>query len=419
MLIRLSSWKSQLYKMRLSAVVTTLAVAITATEAVPLDILNFFYKRADKDGSSELPSGLGFVGANASNSSSSNGTNGTSSSANSSNSSTSAGSGLPKIQLYSISENFTDLYENKTTSPFTNLTLYSVFDKAGIFHQAEIAGVKSVSVSESGDVNSTSLLELKKLLEADAEDIDGSVILAPASVLEDVAFFLDITTNTTAPIVVVQSVSSIADTSLTRDVVNAVLVASDEDATSRHALVVDNNLITSAFWVEELATSSSVFTEETVGEFGAVPQGSVGSVYDYSVQWFYDASELPTSNISFSLNTTESLPSVVIVQNYNGFSTDLIEALKLSNTIKGLVFVTSSGDLTSDVEQSLEGLDVPVVIASDKLGGFISPKSTSSKLISAGLLDSVKARLLLQVSLASKFSKDEIADTFKAVYGGH
>lgn len=73
------------------------------------------------------------------------------------------------------------------------------------------------------------------------------------------------------------------------------------------------------------------------------------------------------------------------------------------------------------LKKAIEGLaqSVPVVLSNDQPGSTVSPDDLFSNVtIAGGILDPVKSRILLQVSLAAGYNSTEVKDIFSTVFGG-
>lgn len=434
-------------------------VAISNVNALPLEILKYLYPR-EAEGTSELIARSDLLKANSFSLNTSNSTNSTA--GNSTNSSiTSSGSSLPNIKVYSFSSDFSELFGNDTNSSNleglnisfnatagellstlnivdqgpngninatavkqltsklssgeTSVGLGALLNAAGLNKVANLTyeEIANVSIAE---LNSTYLLEAYQKISDDlsGDDVDGVVIVQGSLYLEDTAFFLDLALNSSKPIVLTKEVT--IENILTEGASNlydSVLVAASEGAEERGSIVVIEKSIFSGFYARRVYSRT----------FNSNPQGILGSIYEGRVQWYYDASDVPTSDLHFDLEDANELPDVVILQNYEGFSADIINALGQSGQIDGLVLGTtqSSGAFSDEVESAIEELaeNTPVVFATLEPAGTISADDLSSNsTIAGGILDPVKAKLLLQVSLASDYNTTEIKEAFSSVYGG-
>lgn len=428
---------------------------ISSVNAVPLDILKFLYRREAESlpqllPRAELTSSFGV-----------NGTNTTTAGNSTNSSSASSGSSLPNIKIYSFSSEFTELFGNDTNSssiqglnvPF-NVTASEILSTLNIAGQGPNGNINATAVKQltsrlsSGDsgvglgallgaaglnkvanvtyeeianvsiseFNSAYLLDAYQKINDDltSDDVDGVVIVQGLLYLEDTAFFLDLALNSSKPVVLTKEVT--IENILTEGASNlydSVLVASSDDAGERGSLVVIQKGISSGFYTKEFYSTTS----------DPSLQGYLGAIYEGKIQWYYDPSDVPTADLHFDLEDANDLPDVVILQNYEGFSSEIISALRQSGDIDGLVLGTSqsSGVFSEEVVREIDQLaeNTPVVFATYDPAGTISPKDlASNNTIAGGILDPVKAKLLLQVSLASEFNTTEIKDAFSTVYGG-
>lgn len=450
-------------------------VVITNVNAVPIDILKYFYRH---EAESSLPAfsvsralnstnASGFGGSNGTNSSIAGGSNGTNSTAigggNHTNSSAADETYLPNIKVYSFSTEFTTLFGNDTNatslsslnypvnltvseilstlniagqSPKGNLNatavkllasklssgtsgigIGSLLESAGLDNVATLSYEEIANVS-SADLNSTYLIDLYNKVNDDlsSDEFDGAVIVQDSQYLEDTAFFLDLVVNSSKPIVLTKDVSiSNLLTEGASNLYDSVLVAASNLAANRGTLVVTQKRIASGFYAKRINFDS-------IDAITSNPQGLIGNIYEGKVQWYYDESDLLTSDLDFTLDEVDSLPDVVVLQNYQGFSSGIISALGESS-VEGVVLGSSQStdSFSKDVKKAIEGLaqSVPVVLSNDQPGSTVSPDDLFSNVtIAGGILDPVKSRILLQVSLAAGYNSTEVKDIFSTVFGG-
>ncbi|ODQ57261.1 hypothetical protein WICANDRAFT_18382, partial [Wickerhamomyces anomalus NRRL Y-366-8] len=293
----------------------------------------------------------------------------------------------------------------------------SLLESAGLDNVATLSYEEIANVS-SADLNSTYLIDLYNKVNDDlsSDEFDGAVIVQDSQYLEDTAFFLDLVVNSSKPIVLTKDVSiSNLLTEGASNLYDSVLVAASDLAANRGTLVVTQKRIASGFYAKRINFDS-------IDAITSNPQGLIGNIYEGKVQWYYDESDLLTSDLDFTLDEVDSLPDVVVLQNYQGFSSGIISALGESS-IDGVVLGSSQStdSFSKDVEKAIEGLaqSVPVVLSNDQPGSTVSPDDLFSNVtIAGGILDPVKSRILLQVSLAAGYNSTEVKDIFSTVFGG-
>ncbi|CCH41197.1 Glutamyl-tRNA(Gln) amidotransferase subunit D [Wickerhamomyces ciferrii] len=379
-----------------------------------------------------------------------NGTNSTTGSTgqNSTNSTSSTSNSKPNILLYSFSNDFTKLYESNSSSTNSNLSI-SAAELSNILYNSnqgtngnstaqnsnfqstilknslsKIANISYQDISNvsSSDFNSTYLLKLYYTLNETIESNppDGIVILQDFSNIETSAFFLDLVLNSSIPIILTTEPTS--QNFLTNGVSNlydSVLVATNSsDFVNQGTLVVSDKKITSGFYSIPVSTNLG-------NSIDSSPQGLLGQIYEGKIQWFYESIDL-TSDFNFTFTKeTDSLPNILILENGQGrLNLEIIDFLEQNDDLSGLIITsqTSTPEFNSQIQDKISELSkkIPVVITTDTPnGGSISPNDLSlGSTIAGGILDSVKAKVLLQLCVNSKYDLDEIKHNFESAYGG-
>lgn len=281
---------------------------------------------------------------------------------------------------------------------------------AAVPELAGVADVKGEQISNtiSGDINSTILLTLSKRINQllDNEKQQGVVITHGTDTLEETAFFLNLTTNTNKPVVLVGSMRPATAISAdgAMNLLEAVTLASTKAAENRGTLVVLNDRISSGFYISK--TNST-----TIDTFKAIEQGYLG-IFISGKPKFYYAPAKPIDQTYFDVSKLESLPPVEIIYSYQDQNADLLKAA-LSNGAKGIVVAGSgNGNVSSKLEAEIKALSekgIPIVMATRTGAGYVSSKSFA---ISSGFLNPQKSRLLLQLALATHADLKQIAEHF-------
>lgn len=197
---------------------------------------------------------------------------------------------------------------------------------------ANVAGVQIANVGSS-DITSSILLELAhRLNTVVCKDpaMAGAVVTHGTDTLEETAFFLDATVNCAKPIVVVGAMRPA--TAISADgplnLLQAVTVASTKEARERGALVVMNDRIASAYYVQKTNAN-------TLDTFKAVEMGYLGAVVSNKPYFYYPAVQ-PTGKTMFNVSGVEEIPRVDILYSYQGMSNDtLLSAVE--NGAQGVV----------------------------------------------------------------------------------
>ncbi|KAH3673293.1 hypothetical protein WICMUC_003753 [Wickerhamomyces mucosus] len=323
------------------------------------------------------------------------------------------------VKLFSFSSNFTALYNESFSVQSQGLTEVSNSSSLQLSLAEFLASQVSDATIVYEQINSTSpsnfsssnLIELHQAIQsAEAEGVEGIVVLQDDDFLSESAFFLEstlnfTTSNTTIVLAPIFTVLEIPSTGV-GNLIDSLQVASDsqkpDGATS---FVVVDEYIYSGFYFDSDDTN-----------------GLVGFVSDEDVEWLYSEIkplELSTSNITlaeaFSDANATTLPEIITLSITKNFNVDILSSITSTN-IEGVVLQVPSLSILSD--DALSGLGdekIPVVLASSGFGA--SSSDLPDNVYTAGLLNADQAGVVLQVALASGLKGDELSELFESVYG--
>ena len=263
---------------------------------------------------------------------------------------------------------------------------------------SDVATVSSEQFANlsSNDVTAPLLLRLAKSVNAQLEEpeVSGIVITHGTDVLEETAFFLDLTVRSSKPVVLVGSMRPA--TALSADgamnLMQAVTLAASSGARDRGTMIVMNDRIGSAFYTTK--TNSTA-----MDTFRAVEQGYLG-VFTGVTPHFYYLPARPTNKPTFDTSRMESLPKVSIIYMHEDQDTQQIDEA-IRGGAKGIV-IAGTGDGAAPgvvkarcLELTKQGF--PVVFSSRIGSGVVTPKPHG---IGAGVYNPQKARILLMLALA-------------------
>jgi L-asparaginase len=257
----------------------------------------------------------------------------------------------------------------------------------------------------------TDLLDL--LSEIDSLDVDGVVITQGTDTIEETSFFLDLLHTSPVPIVVTGAMrnASMAGPDGPANLLAAVRVAASTNAQGLGCVVVFAEQIHAARWVRKTHSTSPTAFASFPGPIGYVAEDRV-------TFWTGPAPHpmTPTDRIDPGVRTAIATLAL-------GDDGAVIEAI--GSQVHGLVVAAyGAGHAPAACVTTLAGLArrMPVVLAS-RTGtgpvlkhtyGFPGSESDllAQGLLSAGDLDPVKARILLQVLLMTGAGPDEISRRF-------
>lgn len=298
----------------------------------------------------------------------------------------------------------TDTTDYKPGSLGVDILIQAVPELANI---AQIKGEQIANIV-SDDVGDKILLTLSKRCNEllNSEGQQGVVITHGTDTLEETAFFLDMTVKSSQPIVLVGAMRPATAVSADgpMNLLEAVALAAHKGAENRGVMAVLNDRIASGFYI----TKTNSTTNDT---FKAYEQGYLG-VFTSGVPRFYYAPALPVQKTFFDVSKLESLPRVEIIYMYSGMDSKTFE-LAMENGAKGIVIASAgNGGLASPLKEAVQAATAkgyPVVLSTRTGSGYVSSKDYA---ISAGFLNPQKARLLLQLALATDADNKKISEYF-------
>lgn len=279
----------------------------------------------------------------------------------------------------------------------------------GISELASLSTEKIFDVASS-DIDGEMLLHLARTVSKrlDDEAVDGVVVTHGTDTMEETAFFLDLTTQSSGkPVVFVGAMrpASAISADGPRNLMQAVALAAHCDAKARGVMIVMNDRIQSGYYATKAHTT-------VPDAFHAAEQGCLGMFLDAAPHFYYSAA-LPTGKASFDLDRIEALPDVAIIFVHEGQDWRPIEAA-VNSGAKGIVLAANgAGNLPRAIKDNLASLTqsgIPVVRSSRTGNGYAIKDDGGS--IAAGLLNPQKARILLQLGLASGLDTGTIRALF-------
>lgn len=242
--------------------------------------------------------------------------------------------------------------------------------------------------------------EVGRAVQAALDDpaIDGVLVTHGTDTVEETAWYLHLTLKSNKPVVMVAAMRPAS--SLSADgplnLLNAARVAADPRAAGRGVMLVLNHQVFGARGVRKTHTMRPDAFSST--------DGMLGQVHDDMIDWVVRSDYPHTVDTPFTVDTP--LASVEILMAYAGASPALIEAVRACGAT-GLVWAGSGNGSASD--EILAGLrraaaaGVVVVRASRTGGGPVHKHeydvAETERLINAGTLNPVQARILLMLAL--------------------
>jgi L-asparaginase len=244
--------------------------------------------------------------------------------------------------------------------------------------------------------------------------VDGVIISHGTDTLEETAYFLSLTTDTSKPIILfgAQRSASDADSDGPRNLLHAVRVAASTQAKGKGVMVVMNGQINAARDVRKTHTTD-------VESFQSGDVGFLGRV-DHDAVSFY---RQPTSKKSIALNAT--LQRVDIIAMYAGADGALLTAA-VNAGAKGIVIATvGAGNINPALFDAVKGAiaaGVSVVVSTRVPNGRVQAiygfEGGGQDLKEAGAifandLSPQKARVLLMLALQHPIDAADFTEFFK------
>ncbi len=278
--------------------------------------------------------------------------------------------------------------------------------------QAEAMGVparltgKEIAAIGSEDIGPDIWRKLHSACSAAMVDpgVDGVVITHGTDTAEETALLLDLTLPTNKPVVLVGAMrpADAVGSDGMRNFINAVRVASDPDASGRGVLLVMSDRVISARDARKARTTGT-------DAFRGFPRDSVGSVTPSSLDWFGDpwATDRPAR-----FDFPDAFPIVPILHAYAGMQPELVDCLigGTGERASGLVLAGfGDGNAPAAIRDALAktARNGTVIVRASRVDeGLVDrdDEDTGAGFVAARGLNAVKARILLQVMLASGIS---------------
>ncbi|MBA2692378.1 MAG: asparaginase [Rubrobacter sp.] len=287
---------------------------------------------------------------------------------------------------------------------------------------ADVAEVEASSFrqSPSGELTLDDLIELAGEIEDSFDSgSSGAVITQGTDTIEETSFVLDLLVNRDEPIIVTGAMRNptLPGADGPANLLAAVEVASSESARGLGTVVVFNDEIHAARFVRKTHTQSpATFRSEAAGPIGGISEGNVRIA----------ARPVGRRNIRPSRGG-EDRP-VALFTAALGDDGRMLPELPRLGYVGLVVEAMGGGHVPEAMVGRLEKLaeTMPVVLASRTGSGDVLEKTygfpgsemdlLGRGLVPAGMLDGLKARLLLSLLLRSGAGEDEIRDAFRNPY---
>ncbi|KXJ96245.1 L-asparaginase [Microdochium bolleyi] len=282
--------------------------------------------------------------------------------------------------------------------------LYNVSNPRGI----QFANVGSSEVTPAMLVNLTQHIQR----ELDSPHCQGVVVTHGTDTLEETGFFLDLTVNSTKPVVMVGAMRPA--TAISADgpinLLEAVTLAASPAAAGRGAMVVLNDRIGSAYYT----TKSNANMLDT---FRAAEQGYLGFFLNIK-PFFYFQPSLPVGKPMFDVSgaALDALPQVDVLYGHQGLDPALAKAAVAAGA-KGLVLAgmgagswTKNG--TAAIDEIVKESGTAVVYSRRSMDGSAG-RSRGKGTYGSGTLNPQKTRIMLQLALEAGYDDEQLRALFE------
>lgn len=295
----------------------------------------------------------------------------------------------------------------------TDFTLYTPGVKSIGEMINEVSAIKSlanISTKQFANQSSAStttqnLYDLSRAVDKALEDHDSVVVTCGTDIMEEIAYFLDLTVQSPKPVVVTGSMKpwNVVGTDAKINLYNAVKVAASNKTYKFGTVVVLNEEIHAA---REVTKSNSAredtFQTPMLGMLGYVDDNAV-SIYRIPTRAAKSLDEWATP-FDLSKISASDLPRVDIVVAYQGAGGEQITAA-VNAGAKGIVTMgTGNGGITdSMITARNNAMNKGIIVASvtrTGSGTMYSEDRDGYGLVSADNLNAYHARIALQICLA-------------------
>jgi L-asparaginase len=278
---------------------------------------------------------------------------------------------------------------------------------AAIPQVREVAEVTAVEFRQvpSGDLTIPDIVALAHAIDDSfRRGADGVVVTQGTDTIEETSFALDLLVQNSRPVVVTGAMRNptMASADGPANLLGAIRVAASHHASGLGTLVVLNDEIHAARFVRKTHTSS-------LGTFRSPSSGPLGWLIEDRLRIVYRVAPLS----GFRHFTAEAVPAVALIKCSLGDDARIIDRLESLGYAGAVVEGFGGGHVPARIASALESLSarMPLVLASrtgsgellQETYGFIgSERDLLSRrgLISSGVLDGPKARILLSLVIS-------------------
>ena len=280
-----------------------------------------------------------------------------------------------------------------------------------------LANIKVEEISDIGsqDMNNEVWLKLSKRINEllSSNECDGIVVTHGTDTMEETAYFLNLTTHSSKPVILVGSMRP--STAISADgpinLFNAVSVAVSKDSSEKGVLVVMNDKIFNARDISKTNTTN-------VDTFKNPNGGPIGLANYGDVEFYTSTLKKHTIDTPFNIDNLDYLPRVEIIYGYANNSRLFTDAA-ITAKVDGIIYAgVGNGNI---YYETMEGLKeavknrITVAISSRTGSGKVDNGETNFSeldMVTSDNLNPQKSRVLLMLALTLTKKPDEIQDYF-------
>lgn len=246
------------------------------------------------------------------------------------------------------------------------------------------------------------------------DDVTGVVVSHGTDTMEETAYYLELTTNSEKPIVLVGSMRNNSDLGYEggANIASAIYTAASEDSKNKGVLVVMNDTIHSAYYVTKTHTTA-------VDTFKSIQFGELGYVSNKKPHYHRNIIER-----KYYENKRGS-EKVGLIKCAAGIGSEIVDYY-IENDYKGIVIEgLGAGNVYPKMVDGIKRAvdkDIPVILVSRCPLGSMEPeyayegggrKLLDLGVISGGILLGHKARVKLSILLSNSYTLEEIRKEFE------
>ncbi|KAF2032659.1 L-asparaginase [Setomelanomma holmii] len=280
---------------------------------------------------------------------------------------------LPDVTIFATGGTIASQYTSntQTTGYSVGLGVQHLVDAVPeVLNISNIAGYQ-ISNVDSGSVNQTISLKLAKMIneELAKDTVSGVVVTHGTDTLEEAAFFLKSTVNSSKPVILVGAMRPATAVSVDGllNLFQAVALATSPTGRDRGTMIVLNDRIGSAFYT----TKNNPNTLDT---FFSTKAGQLG-IFINQVTFFLYAPSEPVGRIQFDVSNVTDLAQFDILYSHQDMDPILFNAT-IEGGAEGIVYAgVGTGGMSRvaslNAERVFNATGIPIVASHRSSDGFV------------------------------------------------